>query len=434
MTEELRALALRLRSSLLAAARGLAIGLLAVATNPVLFALTLVSLALIPVLGLGFAVFPVITDMVRVRVNLTRRLATWSGVPIARPYRPTPPGAGYGTWRRFRHTVGDPATWRDFAWLIPGGLLGAVAGLIAFGLPTYGIEGVLLVPLILHLALGWWGYGVFWPIHNIVQALASLPQGLLLLAAGLAGAQWLVWLDASFARLFLSPTRSAALEHRVEHLTTTRAQTVDAQAAEVRRIERDLHDGPQARLVALSMNIGLAEELLRSDPVAAAALLAEARESSGQALTELRRLVRGIHPPVLAERGLDGAIRALALTAPCHVWVQVELPGRPPAPVESAVYFAVAEALANLGKHSGAGGGWITLGYADGRLRIEVGDDGAGGARVTAGGGLRGIEERLGAFDGIMMVSSPPGGPTIVTMELPCALSSPRTSPSSGTA
>jgi signal transduction histidine kinase len=433
MTGEVRAVAGRVRAGLLAALRGLAIGLLAVTTNPLLFVLTVVSLALIPAFGLGFAIFPVITDLVRVRVNLTRRLATWSGVPIARPYRPIPPDAGYGTWRRFRHAVGDPATWRDFAWLIPGGLLGA-GGFVAFALPIYGLEGTLLIPLIFYLTVDWYGYGVFWPIRNIFQALASVPQGVLLLAAGIAGAQWLVWLDASFARLFLSPTKSAALEHRVEHLATTRAQTVDAQAAELRRIERDLHDGTQARLVSLSMNIGLAEELLKHNPSAAAALLAEARESSGQALTELRHLVRGIHPPVLAERGLDGAIRALALTMPFHVSVDIELPGRPQSPVESAAYFATAEALANMNKHSGARNGWITVRYLDGSIRIEIGDDGAGGAHVTPGGGLHGIEHRLGAFDGIMTVSSPPGGPTVVTMELPCELSSPKTSPSSGTA
>jgi signal transduction histidine kinase len=434
MTDELRAQAARLRPSLLAAARGLAIGLLAVTTNPVLFGLTLLSLVLIPVLGLGFAVFPLVTDLVRMRANLTRRLATWTGVPISRPYRPVPRDAGYGTWRRFQHAVSDPATWRDFAWLVPGGLLGASAGLLAFALPAYGIEGVLLVPVVLYLTIDWYGYGVFWPIHNIFQALACVPQGLLLLVAGLAGARWLVWLDARFAGFFLGPTRSAALTHRVEHLTATRTQSLDAHTAELRRIERDLHDGTQARLVALSMNIGLAEELVKRDPSAAAALLAEARESSSLALTELRHLVRGIHPPVLAERGLDGAIRALALTVPFQVYVDIELPGRPHSPVESATYFAVAEALANMSKHSGARYGWVTVRYVDRRIRVEVGDDGAGGANVTAGGGLQGVEDRLRVFDGIMRVSSPPGGPTIVTMELPCELSSPKTSPSSGTA
>jgi len=208
---------------------------------------------------------------------------------------------------------------------------------------------------------------------------------------------------------------------------------VDAQAAELRRIERDLHDGAQARLVALSMSIGLAEELMASDPGAAQRLLAEARQNSGEALVELRGLVRGIHPPVLAERGFDGAIRALALSVPLPIAVEVDLPGRPQAPVESAAYFAVAEVLANISKHSGATRAWISASHVDGRLLVAVGNNGAGGADPAGGTGLRGIARRLGAFDGTMAVTSPPGGPTVVTMELPCELSSPRTTPSSGT-
>ncbi len=153
----------------------------------------------------------------------------------------------------------------------------------------------------------------------------------------------------------------------MEQLTETRSETVDASAAELRRIERDLHDGAQAQLVALSMNIGLAEEMMKHDPETAQQLLAEAREASGTALTELRDLVRGIHPPVLAERGLDGAVRALALTLPLPVDVHVDLPGRADAPVESAAYFAVAEMLANVVKHSGARRGWIQIEHARGR-------------------------------------------------------------------
>jgi signal transduction histidine kinase len=172
---------------------------------------------------------------------------------------------------------------------------------------------------------------------------------------------------------------------------------------------------------------------MKHDPEMALKLLAEARESSGAALTELRDLVRGIHPPVLAERGLDGAVRALALTLPLPVDVHIDLPGRAEAPVESAAYFAVAEMLANVVKHSGARRAWLQIEHSGDRLIMIVGDDGTGGADPAAGGGMRGIERRLAAFDGTMAVTSPPGGPTVVTMELPCALSSPKTSPSSGT-
>jgi signal transduction histidine kinase len=177
----------------------------------------------------------------------------------------------------------------------------------------------------------------------------------------------------------------------------------------------------------VGMTIGLAERLVRRDPTAALKLLAEARESNKTALVELRHLVRGIHPPVLAERGLEGAVRALALSLPLHTDVDLCLPGRPDTPVESAIYFAVLEALANVGRHSRAHAAWVRMRYADGVLAVEVGDDGAGGADTGRGTGLRGIERRLDAFDGTMAVSSPPGGPTVVTMEIPCVLSSPKT-------
>jgi signal transduction histidine kinase len=408
------------------------VAVLSFGANLPLFILSVVSLALIPVLGLGFAFFPVVTALVRPAVGLQRRMARWFGVDIPRPYRPVP-AVPYGTWARFRHTVTDPATWLDFAWLLPGAITGLVLGLVAFVVTLYGLEGVLHVPLLLYGIVDWYGYGVFWPMSNPLEAWLALPQGAVLLVIGLTGAPWLMWLHMRFARFFLAPTRFAELRQRVRQLTETRADAVDTQAAELRRIERDLHDGAQARLVSLSMNIGLAEELLRRDPDAAVRLLAEARESSGAALAELRHLVRGIHPPVLAERGLDGAVRALALTVPASVDVDIDVPGDLPTPVESAAYFAVAEVLTNVGKHSTARTAWVHIRHSQGTLTIIVGDDGAGGADPAAGSGLRGIERRLAAFDGTMVVDSPPGGPTVVTMELPCASSSPRTSPSSGT-
>jgi signal transduction histidine kinase len=189
----------------------------------------------------------------------------------------------------------------------------------------------------------------------------------------------------------------------------------------------------QARLVALGMSLGMADELVGEDPHAARELLAEARHRTGQALAELREVVRGIHPPVLADRGLEGAVRALALANPLPTEVEVDIPGRLPAPVESAAYFAVAETLGNVIKHSQATRSWVRLRYADGRLVMVVGDDGRGGADPGNGTGLLGIRRRLAAFDGTLVVTSPPGGPTIVTMELPCESSSPKTTPSSGT-
>ncbi|MBO0867898.1 MAG: sensor histidine kinase, partial [Micromonosporaceae bacterium] len=237
-----------------------------------------------------------------------------------------------------------------------------------------------------------------------------------------------------WTRRLLAPTAAAAMTRRVQHLTETRADAVDTSAAELRRIERDLHDGAQQRLVAMGMNLGAAARLLERDPEAARALVLEARDSSAKALTELRDLVRGIHPPVLADRGLVDAVRALALDSALAVEVTADPVARLDAPLEAAGYFAIAEVLTNAAKHSRAKRVRIEIHHRNGVLRMAVTDDGVGGASISAGNGLRGIERRLATFDGSIAVSSPPGGPTVVTMELPCASSSPKTSTSSGTA
>ncbi len=402
-------------------------------TNVVLLGVSLVALALVPVPFLGMALVPWTMTLVRKRADLERRRAARAGVPVPRPYHPPPERSIPGGWRRFRWVVTDPATWRDLAWLLPGAIVAIALGLISLAVPLYGIAGLTLTPLWIWLGTDWYGYGVVWSIDTFGEGLISLPQGAAILAGGLWVAPWLRRVDGYFARLLLAPTKAAELRLRVTQLTVTRADTVDAQAAELRRIERDLHDGIQARLVSLGMMIGLADELIDRNPAAAHEMLAEAREASGTALVELRHLVRGIHPPVLAERGLGGAVRALALSLPVPITVDVDLPGRLDTPVESAAYFAVAETLTNLVRHSRARTGSVSLRHADGTLSMVVTDDGAGGADPAAGTGLRGIERRLAAFDGTMALSSPPGGPTVITMELPCALSSPRTTHFSGT-
>jgi signal transduction histidine kinase len=219
-----------------------------------------------------------------------------------------------------------------------------------------------------------------------------------------------------------------ALVGRVQRLSETRTDAVDTAAAELRRVERDLHDGAQARLVALGMSLRAAERLFETSPKAALAMVGEAREMSSRALTELRDLVRGIHPPVLADRGLGDAVRALALETPATIRLDIDLPGRLAEPVESAAYFAVAEVLANAVKHAQARIVEIYMRHPGDVLRIAVTDDGIGGADPAKGSGLRGVERRLGTFDGILAVNSPPGGPTIVVIEVPCALSSLKTS------
>jgi signal transduction histidine kinase len=209
------------------------------------------------------------------------------------------------------------------------------------------------------------------------------------------------------------------LARRVESLETSRRGAVEEQDAELRRIERDLHDGAQARLVALGMSLGMAEQKFRDDPEAAERLVAEARLGVAEALQELRDLARGIYPPVLADRGVGAALETLADRSPLPTSLSVELGARPPAAVETAVYFVAAEALANATKHAGASSIAISLRALDGTVELAVEDDGQGGAD-PAGGGLSGLRRRVEALDGTLTVESPAGGPTTIRAELPC--------------
>jgi signal transduction histidine kinase len=315
----------------------------------------------------------------------------------------------------------------------------AVAGLPVFGVHPWTVAAVMAALIV---AIRWPAIAadlvpvalVVFAGHELKIAAGwrSLPAGVnsptvlagVEASAFLAVAAWLVPRTlGAHLRPWLAPGPDPELAGRLQRLAETRDHAVDAAASELRRIERDLHDGAQARLVALGMNLRAVERLLPASPQAALGLVAEARETSVRALNELRDLVRGICPPVLADRGLGHAIRALALDTPLPTELDIDLPGRPSAPVESACYFAVAEALANAVKHSGARRVHVRMQHQSGTLRIEVADDGAGGADPARGTGLQGVERRLGTFDGILAVSSPPGGPTMIVMEVPCALS-----------
>jgi signal transduction histidine kinase len=236
-----------------------------------------------------------------------------------------------------------------------------------------------------------------------------------------SGYFWPLWPILALALVF---TVHAVFElsrrgTRISELEASRAGAVDQQETELARIERDLHDGAQARLVALGMSLGMAEQKLASDPAAAQELLAEARQGTREALEELRNLARGIHPPVLADRGLEAAISALASRTPLRVNVAVDVPSRPPRAVETAAYFVVAEALANTGKHANAEAVDIDVHEDDGRLVVSVVDDGDGGAD-PGGGGLRGLVNRVQALDGSLEVTSPAGGPTTIRAVIPC--------------
>ncbi|WP_199563657.1 MULTISPECIES: sensor histidine kinase [unclassified Streptomyces] len=223
--------------------------------------------------------------------------------------------------------------------------------------------------------------------------------------------------DRGMVRGLLSP--SDDLERRIAELESDRGVVVDTAAADLRRIERDLHDGAQARLVALAMGLGLAKEKLADDPEAAARMVDEAHGEVKVALQELRDLARGIHPAVLTDRGLDAALSAIASRCTVPVTVRVDLPARPAQAIEGIAYFTVSELLQNVSKHSGARTATVDVWRTGDRLLIQVGDDGHGGASLDGGTGMAGLAERLGAVDGVFVLDSPAGGPTTVTAELP---------------
>ena len=310
---------------------------------------------------------------------------------------------------RMSHGERDPQRYRDARWTG----IAAVTVLPSSALPLLGLAGG--VDLTLRPGL------VAWGVALIVVSVVIAPF------------TWRVF--GPVASGFLGP----APRSRIDELSAIQADMTQSQAAELERIERGLHDGAQARIVALGLSMGAAEQLLESDPAAARAILAEARLSSAAALADLRRLVRGISPPVLAERGLTDAVRALALDAPLPVAVTATLPGRPERPLESALYFAISELLVNVAKHANATQVSIDLGHHGRTLTATVTDNGAGGAAVSRvpgdapGSGLSGIERRVAAFGGRLEIDSPPGGPTHITVAVPCALLSPRISSCSGT-
>ncbi|MEV5598507.1 sensor domain-containing protein [Streptomyces sp. NPDC052496] len=447
---------MRVRRTLVATARGLGLAVVSLAGSVLLISLTLVSLALLPV-GVGWLTLPLVVRLTRWYADQRRAWARdWADLRVPAAYRPLPdrqPGLP-GVVQRCQHVLRAPATWRELLWLPVDMTAGFFSALLPAVVILFGVEGFVFPVLI------WNGADLSDQMYGFLSTTDPLQVALMpvLGAAALAASRFnprLLSLHFRLAAVFLTPPK-AELAARVARLTETRHDAVDASAAELRRIERDLHDGAQARLVAMGMDLGTIEALIERDPAQAKELVARARTSSAEALSELRDLVRGIHPPVLAERGLDDAVRALALRMPLPVEVTGRLAGRLEAPVESAAYFSVSELLTNTAKHADATRAWVDLEYAGGRLRVTVGDDGrggvvlppAGGTGVPAGGtgapargaglpaqagtlsGLRGLERRLGTFDGILAVSSPAGGPTLVTLEIPCALCSPKTSSS----
>jgi len=325
-----------------------------------------------------------------------------------------------GVWPLVKTVGTDPQTWKDLAWHLFVSIFTFAAGVVALSLWASAL------------------WAIVYPFYWSFVPRSALPElgshrldtwnfAIAVLGLGVALAIVTAWICAalsraqlSLARVLLAPSDRQRLAARVEDLTRTRAAAADVQAAELQRIERDLHDGAQARLVAVTMELGRARERFDEDPEGARELVESAHREAAAAIVELRELVAGIYPAVLADRGLDAAVSSVASASSVPVTVHVSLDGRLPAAAEVAAYFVVAEAIANVGKHSNAGHAEIRIDRAGDLVVVEVEDDGDGGADNAKGSGLRGLSDRVAALDGRVLVSSPTGGPTVVRAEIPC--------------
>ncbi|MGG7569535.1 sensor histidine kinase [Streptomyces sirii] len=348
-----------------------------------------------------------------------RRAAALLGIDI----RPRPTELPKGLGAQWRHLLDDTENRRDLRWVLRHVVTGLPAGLAALACVATAVFSVAA-------ALLW----QLFPQEEPLRLLGAVPvdgwgTALALGVVQGAGAGTLTWwamphlarMHARSTVAALEPSAEDRLAKRVGELADSRAGVLDAHGAELSRIERDLHDGTQARLVAIAMRLGLAREELPDDSGALAKLLQEAHEGAEEAMTELREVIRTMYPPILADRGLEGAVSAVAAGAGIPAEVELGELGRLPAAVEAAAYFIVAETLTNAAKHSGATRVTVRLTRQDAALLVEVTDDGLGGVDETLGTGVIGIRRRAAALDGTVLVSSPAGGPTAVTVELPCA-------------
>lgn len=322
------------------------------------------------------------------------------------------------TWRALLATLRTGDAWRQLGYHFVAAPAFAAAGL---GMILLGGAGfaLLLIPAIAPAL----------PAHSPLRAPGAVPRDLLLCTAGVAALWLAAWLAGIIAALderaavaLLGPDRAVQLERRVAGLTESRSALVQAVDAERRRIERDLHDGVQQRLVSLAINVGIARSRLTDLPPEARAVIESAHEEAKAAMAELRDLVRGLHPAVLDDRGLDAALSGIAARAPLPVRLRVEVPERAAPAVEAVAYFVVSEALTNIAKHAEATQADVEVVQARGRLRLRIMDDGVGGADPARGSGLSGLARRAASVDGTFALASPAGGPTVITVELPCAL------------
>ena len=343
---------------------------------------------------------PVLTQVHRHRLRVT------ADVEI-----PPQPKRGLLTWQGLEAVLRSQATWRQLCYhLLVAPVLAAVAAV------AVGLWPASLVCTV--------GFAIAWANHSTGSGHLAREIGLTFAGVvGLFVAPWLTSgvraLDIRAARTLLGPSRADELEHRVEQLTETRAGVVDAADAERRRLERDLHDGTQQRLVSLAINLGMARAQAGTAEEAKQAI-AEAHDEAKAALAELRDLIRGLHPAVLEDRGLDAALSGIAARMPIPVRLTVDLPRRPAPVIEAVAYFVVSEGLANIAKHSQATEAAVFVQRSGDRLHVIVTDDGVGGADPARGTGLAGLARRAASVDGTFEIDSPPGGPTLLTVDLPC--------------
>ncbi len=337
------------------------------------------------------------------------------GVDVPAPASLRPRGSGPLRW--LWGMLADAAGWRACLYLF---LQPLVAALVATVTMTAWAAAVaeLTAPLWFHLLPAGGTFRLLFGMHVRTQAGAALgvPAGLALLLL----APWLIhavsWVDRALIQGLLGPV---SLSTRVRQLETSRGQAVDTAAADLRRIERDLHDGAQARLVSLAMSLGMAKERLADSDPAAAAMVTAAHDDAKRALTELRDLARGIHPAILTDRGLDAALSSVAASCTVPVTVEVGLARRPSPPIEAIAYFCVTELLTNVSRHSGATRASVRVFEHAGQIHLTVIDNGHGGADADRGTGLHGLAERVAAVDGRFLLHSPAGGPTTIQIELP---------------
>ncbi|MBB3676276.1 signal transduction histidine kinase [Modestobacter versicolor] len=386
-----------------------ALGTALMALGVLLFGLVV---AVTSLLGVGLLAVPAALRGVHAVADRERwRLGRWGAEVV--PPGPLPV--------RLREAAADPVTRRGLRWLAGHATGGLLLSMVAVLLPIYAVRD-LSFPL-------WW-YAVpageatdsltFWEVTDWSGVLLVVLLGLAWTTLSLLLTRPIATLLAWRGRRLLDAAADTDLSLRVAQLTATRAAALDAHATELRRIERSLHDGTQNRLVAVTVLLGAARRAVPRDPAAAEEILERAQSAAEQALAELRSVARGILPPVLADRGLAGALSGLAATSAVPCQVDVDVPVRCAASVEATAYFLVAEALTNASRHSGATRVAVAVHTRDGQLCVSVTDDGAGGAVEGAGSGLVGIRRRVEAHDGTLTLTSPPGGPTTLTAELPC--------------